>query len=105
MEAKFQMESLWVGGIKVCSNGTGHVTKIAAMHLYGKNSLKVFFFETNRPMTFKLSIQRWGFEPYDVCSNDEPELALTTNYGNVRITSQCFCMENVLTLTIEVYEE
>ena len=35
-EAKFYVESLWDGGTKACSNGPGHMTKVAAMTIYGK---------------------------------------------------------------------
>ena len=31
------MEPQWDGGMKVCSNGPGHMTKMAAMPIYGKN--------------------------------------------------------------------
>ena len=31
------MELLWDGGMKVCSNVPGHMTKMAAMPIYGKN--------------------------------------------------------------------
>ena len=31
------MESPWDGGTKVCSNGRGHKTKVAAMPIYGNN--------------------------------------------------------------------
>ena len=31
------MESPWDGGMKVCSNGPGHMTKMATMPVYGKN--------------------------------------------------------------------
>ena len=34
------MELLWDGGTKVCSNGPGHLTKMAAMPIYGKNLKK-----------------------------------------------------------------
>ena len=37
MEAKFHMELSWDGGTKVCSNGLGRMTKMAAMPIYGKN--------------------------------------------------------------------
>ena len=36
-EAKFHMELPWDGGMKVCSNGPGHMSKVAAMPIYGKN--------------------------------------------------------------------
>ena len=37
IEAKFHMEPPWDGGTKVCSNGPGHMTKMAVMPIYGKN--------------------------------------------------------------------
>ena len=37
IEAKFHMEPPWDGGMKVYSNGPGHMTKMAAMPIYGKN--------------------------------------------------------------------
>ena len=37
IEAKLYVEPTWDGGTKVCSNGPGHMTKMAAMHIYGKN--------------------------------------------------------------------
>ena len=35
IKVKFHMELLWDGGMKVCSNVPGHMTKMAA--IYGKN--------------------------------------------------------------------
>ena len=40
IEAKFHMEPPWDGGMKICSNGPGHMTKMAAMPIYGKNLKK-----------------------------------------------------------------
>ena len=37
IKVKFHMELLWDRGTKVCSNGPGHLTKMAAMPIYGKN--------------------------------------------------------------------
>ena len=36
IEAKFHMESPWDWGTKVCSNGPGHMTKMATMPICGK---------------------------------------------------------------------
>ena len=36
-EAKFHVEPPWDGETKACSNGPGHMTKMAAMPIYGKN--------------------------------------------------------------------
>ena len=37
---KFYVEPLWEVGKKVYINGTGHMTKMATMLIYGKNFLK-----------------------------------------------------------------
>ena len=37
IKAKFYVEPPWEGGTKVYINGPGHMTKIAAMPIYGKN--------------------------------------------------------------------
>ena len=36
-KAKFYVEPPWEGETKVCINGPGHMTKMAAMPIYGKN--------------------------------------------------------------------
>ena len=82
IEAKFHMESPWDRGTKVCSNGPGHMTKVAAMPIYSKNLKKIFFSGTKRPMTLILGMQHWVFEYYLVYSNDDPGLTLT--YFTVR---------------------
>ena len=52
IELKFHMDT----GTKVCSNGPGHMTKMAATPIYGKNSLKIFFSRARRPMTLRLGM-------------------------------------------------
>ena len=37
IKAKFYVEPPWEGGTKVCINGPGHMTKMAAMPIYGKD--------------------------------------------------------------------
>ena len=41
IEAKFHVEPPWDGGTKVYSNGPGHMTKMAAMPIYGKSLKKL----------------------------------------------------------------
>ena len=36
-KAKFYLELPWEGETKVCINGPGHMTKMSAMPIYGKN--------------------------------------------------------------------
>ena len=40
IKAKFYVEPPWEGGTKVCINGPGHITKMAATPIYGKNLKK-----------------------------------------------------------------
>ena len=40
IKAKFYEEPPWEGGTKVYINGPGHMTKMAAMPIYGKNLKK-----------------------------------------------------------------
>ena len=40
IKAKFYVEPPWEGGTKVCINGQGYMTKMAAMPIYGKNLKK-----------------------------------------------------------------
>ena len=56
--------------------GFGHMTKMAAMHIYGKNPLKIFF-RTRRPMTLRLGMKNMGCGACQICSNDDPRLTLT----------------------------
>ena len=55
IEAKFHVEPPWDGGMKVCSNGSGNMTKMAAMPIYDKNLNKSSSLPsgTKWPMTLK----------------------------------------------------
>ena len=37
IEAKYNEKPPWDGGTKACSNDPGHMTKMTAMPIYGKN--------------------------------------------------------------------
>ena len=56
IEAKFYVEPPWVGGTKFCSRHLGHMTKMAATPIYGKNPPKIFFSRTGRRISTKLGI-------------------------------------------------
>ena len=79
IEAKFHVKLPWQGGMKICSNGPGHMTSMAAMPVYGKNLKKIFFSGTKQPMTLKVGMQHriLEYNMYQVCSNDDPGLTLT----------------------------
>ena len=56
IKAKFYVEPPWEGGTKVYINGPGHMTKMAATPIYGKNPSKVFFSRTGWPIFTKLGM-------------------------------------------------
>ena len=43
--------------------GLGHMTKMAATPIYGKNPLKIFFSRPKGPMSLGLGMQNWGLVP------------------------------------------
>ena len=56
IKAKFYVEPPWVGGTIFCSRHLGHMTKMAATPIYGKNPSKIFFSRTGRPIFTKLGM-------------------------------------------------
>ena len=42
--------------MKIYWHDAGHMTKMAAMPIYGKNPLKIFFLGTSRPISMKLGM-------------------------------------------------
>ena len=77
IKAKFLVEHPWEGGTKVYINGPGHMTKMAATPIYGKNPSKIFFSRTGGPIFTKLGIQHRGLLPIIVYINDDPGVTLT----------------------------
>ena len=66
----------WVGGRKVCSRHPGHMTKMTAKPIYGKNPSKIFSGNGGLIST-KLGMQHRGLQAIIVCSNDDPRVTLT----------------------------
>ena len=56
IKTKFYVEPPWVGGTKFCSRHLGHMTKMAATPIYGKNPSKIFFSRTAGPIFSKLGM-------------------------------------------------
>ena len=68
------MEPSWEGGKKVYINGPGHMTKMAAMSIYGK----IFSYRTNGSMIMKLGMEHNVLKLYKVYIDDDPELMSLT---------------------------
>ena len=91
IKVKFHMELLWDGGTKICSNGLGHMTKMAAMPIYDKNLKK------------SSSLEPKGWWPWNLvciigCSSTTKIAQMMTLvdldqfYDKVKFGSLCFCM-------------
>ena len=53
---KFHQKTPYDKIAKIYSKHLGHMTKMAATSIYGKNPLKIFFSRTGRPMTLGLGM-------------------------------------------------
>ena len=95
------MELLWDGGTQVCSNGLGHMTKMAAMAIYGKNLKGIFFSGTKRPMTLNFGMHHRVLEYYQVCSNDDPGMTLTYFTARSNLVPYAFVWEKGKTVDFQ----
>ena len=80
------MKLLWDGVTKVCSNGPGHLTKVAAMSIYGKHL-------TNPLLRHQKAddLETWyAASGAQVLPSSWVDLDLF--YGKVKFGPLCFCM-------------
>ena len=63
--------------MKIHQHNAGHITKMAAMPIYGKNTLKIFFPGTTGLFLMKPSMKHQRLKPFFICANYEPGLTLT----------------------------
>ena len=69
-------------------NNPGHMTKMAAMPIYGKNPSKIFS-GTDGSISKKLGMKHRWPKYYNVYINLDPVMTLTFFYGKVNIGRQC----------------
>ena len=74
IKAKFYAEPPWEGGKKVYINCPGHMTKMAATPIYGKNLQNS---PPNCPISMKLGMEYYELKLYTIYIKDDPELTLT----------------------------
>ena len=58
-------------------NNTGHMTKMAARPIYGKNLSKIFFSGTSGQISTKLGLKHRWLKYYNVYINHDPVMTLT----------------------------
>ena len=69
---------LWVKDAGcACKKITGHMTKMAAMPIYGKNPSKIFFSRTGGLISTKLGMKHWWLKHYNGYINHDPVMTLT----------------------------
>ena len=98
------MELPWDGGTKVCSTDPGHMTKMAAMPMYGKN----LFLRNQKADDLESWYAVSGARVLPICSNDYPGLTLTYLTGISNFVPYAFVWEKSKTMdvskTIVVYD-
>ena len=62
--------------MKVYINGQGHMTKMAALPIYGKNPSKIIY-RTKKIMIMKLGMEHYVLKLFKVYINVKPALTLT----------------------------
>ena len=62
--------------MKIFTNELGHMTKIAALPICGKKTLKILFSRTNGLMALNLGLQHQKLKYYQDCSFDDLGLTL-----------------------------
>ena len=55
----------------------GHMTKVAVMPIYFKNTLKISFSSTTGYILMKLCMKNQRPKPFIICANYDPGLTLT----------------------------
>ena len=89
IKVKFHMELLQDRGTKVCSNGPDHMTKMAAMPVYGKNLKKSSSLEPKGLKTCYTSLSARVLPSF---LKWWPWVDLDLFYGKVKYGPLCFCM-------------
>ena len=56
IELKFHVKTPYDKLASIYAKYFGHMTKMTATPIYGKNPLKIFFFRNRRPMTLRLGM-------------------------------------------------
>ena len=83
------------------TNIKGHMTKMAAMLIYGKNPSKIFFSETNRLISRRLGVKHRWLKYSNVCINHDPVMTLTKFMARSTWVAYAFEWGKVLKMSFE----
>ena len=70
------MEPSWDEGTKFCLNGPGHMTKTAAMPIYGNKLKKNLLLRNQKADNLETWYAAFGAQVLSNCLNYDPELTL-----------------------------
>ena len=94
---KFHMEPPWDSRTKVSSNGSGHMTKMAAMPIYGKK-LKNLLLRNQKADDLETWYAALGAQVLPNLFKWWPWVDTDLFYGKVKFGPLCFCMGNGKTM-------
>ena len=81
----------------MCIRNPGHMTKMAAMPIYGKNPSKIFS-RTGGPISTKLGMKDRWLKHYNVYINHDPVMTLTYFTARSILETLAFTSEKVKTM-------
>ena len=84
--------------MKIHQHFTGHMTKMAAMPKFGRNTLKIFFPGTTGQILMKLRMKHQRLKPFIICANYDPGMPLTYFMARSNFPTYVFTWENVTTM-------
>ena len=87
----------------LCLNININMNKMAAMPIYGINTLKILFPGTSGSISMKLGMKHQRFKLIIFCSNDNPVLILTYFTARANFATSAFIWENMTMMdTLEI---
>ena len=102
IKAKFYTKHLWEGGTNVFINNPGHMTKMAATPIHGKNPSKFFFSRTTGPDFNETWHEASETRVLQCVYKLWPLNDLDLFYGNVNIGRQCIGMGKTFKMSFKV---
>ena len=76
--------------MKIHHHNAGHMTKMAAMPMYGKNTLKIFFPGTTGLILGKRCMKHLRPKSFIFCSNYDPGFTLTYIMAMSNLATKAF---------------
>ena len=91
----FSTKFLGYEEMKSNKHDAGHMTKMAAIAIYGINTIKILFPGTSWSISMKLGMKHQRFKLIIFCSNDNHVLILTYFTARSNFATSAFLWENV----------